>query len=1095
MLAARSFGSFGDAIWTNTAKGLFADHAKRALHRNARTLEWPRSGLVCRSSEEAELRQQLYQRPFWLLFVVFAFLAAPALLAQNAEISGLITDPSGLAVPNAKVAVQSADTAAARAVSSNQQGEYSVPALLPGPYNVMVEANGFKTVRQNGVVVEVDQRARLDFALTIGNNTDTVTVQGSTPLLNTSDASVSTLIGNRFVENMPLNGRSFSSLIDLTPGVVLTPTNSNEQGQFSVNGQRPDANYFVVDGVSANLGNAGNGGPLNQTGASGGLPATSAFGGTSNLVSLDAMQEFRVQTSTFAPEYGRTPGAQISVVTKSGTNAFHGTGFEYFRNDKLDANDWFANRNALARPELRQNDFGGVLGGPLKKEKLFFFGSYEGLRVRQPHVANTYVPSLASRQNAPTLLQPLLNAFPLPNGPDLGNGTAAFSASYSDPSTLNSSGIRVDYLPWQRVTIFGRYSDAPSSLTQRTGGAYTYTDAEEIKYRTQALTLGSNQALTPRLTNEFRFNYSRSRANAFYRLDNFGGAVPPPDSVLYPSGESPQNALALFYADSTPYGISYDEGKLGDNLEQQFNVTDNVSRIVGAHQMKFGLDYRRLSARDGLVPYTVEYVFNSLANVLANTMPEAYVAARAPDTELVFANWSLFAQDAWKAARTLTITYGLRWEYNAAPSSPNGTLPLTVTGVDNLATARPAPVNTPLWHPQKHDFAPRLGVAWQPLPNLVVRAGAGIFYDLGYSVVAGGISASPYAQGKAVLNTSFPLSAAIAAPPSLTTTPPLTYVSVVNPDHVLPRTYEWNAALERVFGKVDVITVTYLGAAGRRLMREDLYLNPNPDFGELKLLSNSADSGYQALQAQFRHRFSHGLQTLLSYTWAHSIDDVSSDANYLNVPLGDSPSERGSSDYDIRHTLSGAVSYDIPAPGSGIWKLIFGSWSTDSIIYVRSAPPVNVVTGHNTFGVLLSTANSVQRPNLVPGVPLWISDPNVAEGRRINKAAFSVPAGPVQGNLGRNALNGFGATEVDLTLRRQFHLRERLSLQARADFFNIFNHPNFGPPVNYMTSPLFGQATQMLGASLGSGGQSGGLNPLYQIGGPRSAQLALKLQF
>ena len=184
-----------------------------------------------------------------------------------------------------------------------------------------------------------------------------------------------------------------------------------------------------------------------------------------------------------------------------------------------------------------------------------------------------------------------------------------------------------------------------------------------------------------------------------------------------------------------------------------------------------------------------------------------------------------------------------------------------------------------------------------------------------------------------------------------------------------------------------------------------------------------------------------------------------------------------------------------PLPAAGIWKSIFGNWSTDSIIYARTAPPVNIVTGQNTFGLYLSAATSVQRPNLVPGVPLWISDPNVAGGKRINKAAFTVPTGPVQGTLGRNVLNGFGATEVDLTLRRQFKLYERLSLQARADFFNLFNHPNFGPPTNYMTSPLFGQATQMLGASLGAGGQTGGLNPLYQIGGPRSAQLALKLMF
>jgi hypothetical protein len=1026
---------------------------------------------------------------------VYLCLTVP-LLAQNAELSGLITDPSGLTVAGARVVVQSADTGATRAVSSNQQGEYSVPALLPGPYNITIEANGFKTVHQNGMVVEVDQRARLDFALTVGSSTESITVQASAPLLNTSDASVSTLIGNQFVENLPLNGRSFSSLIDLTPGVVLTPANLYEQGQFSVNGQRPDANYFLVDGVSANLGTAGSGSGLGQ-GGSGQLPATSAFGGTSNLVSLDALEEFRIQTSTFAPEYGRTPGAQISVVTKSGANTFHGTAFEYFRNDKLDANDWFASRSALARPELRQNDFGGVLGGPIKKDKLFFFGSYEGLLARQPEVADGAVPSLATRQNAPAALQPLLSAFPLPNGPNLGNGTAGFSASYSNPSTLDSSGIRVDYLPWARVTIFGRYSDAPSTLDQRAPGTNTYSTLKDIKYRTQSLTFGTTEALTPRLTNEFRFNYSRSRANSVETLDNFGGGVPPPDSLIYPnpSFASPQDSEFLFYAGS---GLEFTSGKLGDNLQQQFNVTDSVSRIVGAHQLKLGLDYRRLRPEAGIAPYTVQYLFDSLSNVLANTLPEAFITSRAADVQLIFSNWSLFAQDTWKATRTLTITYGLRWEYNAAPSSPNGTLPFTVTQVNNLATMALAPPGTPLWHPQKDDFAPRLGVAWQLDPNLVLRAGGGIFYDLGYAEVADAMSEFPFVQTKVIRNNSFPLSAANAAPAPFATTPPVSAFAVVDPDHVLPRTYEWNAALERTFGKADVLTVTYLGAAGRKLMRTDLYDAPNASFtGEVELMRNDADSSYNALQTQYRHRFSHGLQTLLSYTWAHSIDDASYDAYYLNVPSGDSTSsqERASSDYDIRQTFSGAVSYSVPFPGRGIWKAIFGDWGTDSIVYARSAPPVNVVTGLAPFGPFLSGASSVQRPDLVPGVPLWIANPDVAGGKKINQAAFSIPTGAVQGDLGRNALRGFGATEVDLTLRRQFKVRERLALQARADLFNILNHPNFGPPINYLSSPLFGQSTQMLGASLGSGGQNGGLNPLYQIGGPRSAQLALKLLF
>ena len=990
--------------------------------------------------------------------------------------------------------MENSNTSATRAVSSNDQGEYSVPALLPGPYKITVEANGFKTVHHNGIVLEVDQRARLDFSLTIGSKAETITVEGSAPLLNTSDASVSSVIGNRFVENMPLNGRSFSSLIDLTPGVVLTPANTYEQGQFSVNGQRPDANYFMVDGVSANLGNAGSGGLFYQGGA-GQLPSTNAFGGTSNLVSLDALEEFRIQTSTFAPEYGRTPGAQVSVLTKSGTNAFHGTAFEYLRNDKLDANNWFANAKGIARPELRQNDFGGVFSGPVRKDKLFFFGSYEGLRVRQPQVANTYVPNLASRRNAAAATQPLLNAFPLPNGPDLGNGTAGFAAGYSDPSRLDSSSIRMDYLPAQRITIFGRYSNAPSRFNQRGGGSNEYGNIRNFKYGSQFLTLGSNQSVTPRLTNELRFNYARVTGHAFYTMDNFGGATPPQDSVLYPSFASPESSAFLFLADTVPNGIRFTTGESGNNWQRQINFTDNLSRMMGAHQLKLGLDYRRITSKTGLYAYYLQAVFVSLSNALANTMPLAYVISRNDDVQLAFTNVSIFAQDTWKARRTLTITYGLRWEYNAAPSSPNGTLPSTVTQINNLATMTVAPQGTKLWDAQKHDFAPRLGIAWQVRPNLVFRAGAGIFYDLGYSSVSDGAGAWPYAQQKMLTNKTFPLSAADEEPPPFSTSPPVAYLAAVDPNHVSPRTYEWNASVERSFGKTDVITLTYVGAGARKLMRQDLYNAPNPNFsGEVDIMRNGASANYNALQAQHRHRFDHGLQALLSYTWSHSIDNVSSDAIYANVPAGAS-SDRGSSTYDIRQTFSGAVSYDIPAPGSGIWKSVFGNWSTDSIIYARTAPPVNVVTGQNTFGAFLSAANSVQRPNLVPGVPVWISDSNVAGGKRINKAAFSVPTGPVQGNLGRNVLNGFGATEVDLTLRRQFKLRERLSLQARADLFNIFNHPNFGPPVNYMTSPLFGQATQMLGSSLGAGGLTGGLNPLYQIGGPRSAQFALKLMF
>lgn len=1040
------------------------------------------------------------------LAIILLFLASSALTAsgqtETASIRGSVTDSSGALVPGAVVRLVDVERGLASQVTAGKHGSYSLPNVRPGHYRMEVEKSGFKPIHLNEITVHVQDILEENFKLEVGPASETITVEAGAPLLNTSDASVSTLIDNRFVENIPLNGRSFSSLIDLAPGVVLAPANQFEQGQFSVNGQRPDANYFMVDGVSANLGSP-QGFNFGQGGA-GQLPATSVFGGTSNLVSLDALEEFRIQTSTFAPEYGRTPGAQVSVLTKSGTNTLHGTAFEYLRNNVLDANDWFANHSGLPQPALRQNDFGGVLGGPIMKDKLFFFGSYEGVRVRQPRVANTYVPTLVTRASAPPAVQPLLDAFskPTAGGQDFGNGTAAFIEGYSDPSTLNASSIRIDYLPFQEVTVFARYSDAPSSVSQRGAGNFhrAYNEILHTKNRAQSLTLGSDQAITPRLANDFRFNYSRSRGESFLALDNFGGAAPPPDSALFPSFASSKSGLFSFFGDFNPFGLSFDTGKFATNLQQQINVTDSLSWVIGVHHMKFGFDYRRLNPQEGPLTYQLQYIFGSLTQVLANSVPEAFIGSRTADVQLVISNWSFFAQDTWTVARNLTVTYGLRWDYNAAPSSPNGTPPSTVNQVENLATATLVPAGTPLWRPQKDNFAPRLGLAWQAFPNMVFRAGAGIFYDLGYSDITNAMISFPYVQQKLIFGTAFPLSPSAAAPPPFTTSPPAAVMSVINPNHVLPRTYEWNVAMEHSMGQADVLTLTYLGAAGRELMRKDVFIAPSSIFtGEFDLLSNTGTSSYNALQVQYRHRLSHGLQTLVSYTWAHSIDDVSSDVNFQNVPLGASPAsmERGPSDYDIRHTFSGAVSYDIPGPHKSVLKQVFGSWSTDSIIYARSSLPVNVVTGQNPFGVAagaLSGANSVQRPNVIPGVQFYLSTPGGPCGRIINAAAFTIPVSG-QGDLGRNALGGCDAVQFDTTLRRQFHFTERLALQARADFFNIFNHPNFGSPVNFLSSPQFGQPTQMLSSSLGSGGQSGGLSPLYQIGGPRSIQLALRLQF
>jgi hypothetical protein len=326
----------------------------------------------------------------------------------------------------------------------------------------------------------------------VATATETVTVQAA-PGVVEENAAVGTTVNRQFVENLPLNGRSFHSLITTVPGVNVTVAGSSgalePQGQFSVNGQRDNANYFSVDGVSANIGV--NSAEWLYSSGNGSLPGLSALGGTNSLVSVDALEEFRVVTSSFAPEYGRVPGGQVVIVTRSGSNEIHGSLFDYFRNDVLDANDWFANRAGLPRPALRQNNFGGVLGGPAIKDRLFYFGSYEGLRLRQPVGGVTAVPSDLSRQLAPSGIRPFLSAYPRANGADLGNGAAELSSAFSNSSTLDAASMRLDGRLTDRVGVFGRYNYAVSDAAQRGANGSTVSTRSLIEARTETLTLGS----------------------------------------------------------------------------------------------------------------------------------------------------------------------------------------------------------------------------------------------------------------------------------------------------------------------------------------------------------------------------------------------------------------------------------------------------------------------------------------------------------------------------------------------------------------------------------------------------------------------------
>ena len=1074
-------------------------------------------------------------------------LAPVAAQSASATLSGTVLDPNSAVVPGANITVTEVATGVQRTATTNNQGYFSVPLLKPSTYLLQVEHQGFLTAEVRDIILNVGGERALRIQMKVGDVKETVNITGETPLINESPA-VATVVDRQFVENIPLNGRSFQSLIALTPGVVFTKANSNEQGQFSVNGQRASSNYFTVDGVSANIGTGATTG-FTQSDA-GAQPGLNAFGGTNNLVSVDALQEFRVLTSTFAPEFGRTPGAQVQIVTRSGTNEFRGTLFEYLRNDVFDANDWFANATRQPKPPTRQNDFGGVIGGPLflprfgeggpafwnGKNKTFFFFSYEGLRLRQPQTGITTVPSLNARATAPASMQPFLNAFPRPNGRDLANNFSEFNATFSNPSTLDSTGIRIDHTVNSKLTVFGRYSHAPSETVQRGGNRSLNTLLTGL-VNTQTLTGGATFAITPTIINDFRLNYSRNKGAQVSQLDTFGGAMPPPDSALFPSF-APSGSSTFVFGLTGGTLSSFFVGKPAETVQRQINLVDTITVVTGAHQLKFGVDYRRLFPIFNRQQYSQQAGFNGGVNqALTGRASFAFISSFAGTRFPIITNVSLFGQDTWKLSPRLTLTYGLRWEVNPPPREKNGKDGLAINGIDDpTQLSFVLPQGTPIYKTTYDNFAPRVGAAYL-LSNArgketVLRGGFGIFYDLGTGLAGFGSSfpntISTFLAPAGGL--PFPFDLATAAPPPFPSlTPPInvgsSVVQAVDPNLELPYTYQWNFSVEQSLGPNQTISASYLGAAARRLYYLELLQNSNASFpGSVFVVRNLATSDYNALQLQFQRRLSRGLQALASYTWSKSLDTVSNDSSiFPDVRRVNLDQERGPSDFDVRHAFNAGVTYDIPAPiARGFGNAILRDFSIDTTFTARSATPVNIVTGMAAVGGDSGAASS-SRPNLIPGISLYIYDPAFAGGTRINnivptpaqvaaagcapitptnaKGPFCTPSTNRQGTLGRNALRGFGMWQMDLALRRQFNLTERLKLQVRAEAFNIFNHPNFGDPganfngTNALTSSQFGQSINMLGRSLGSSGVARGFNPLYQVGGPRSMQFALRLQF
>lgn len=1063
---------------------------------------------------------------------IFAAFFAVGVIAQTstATLSGTVSDENNAAVAGATVTVMNTENGVKRTVVTNDNGSFTIPLLQPSTYQVTVQQNNFAPFEANDVILNTNDSRFLNIRLKVGGVAEKVVVEASTVEVNMSP-EVSTVVDQNLVDRMPLNGRTIQNLVALAPGTLpFTASSQANVGQISVNGLRTTQNYMTIDGVSANLYVGTNNSLTSQT--NGVVPGFSQLGTTSNLVSVDALQEFKVQTSNYSAEYGRSPGAQIQLTTRSGTNNYRGTLYEYFRNEKLDANDWFANSGRLGRAPLRHNNFGFTFSGPLPtprfgdkggsyftsgKNRTFFFFSYEGTRIRLPQVLNSVVPAVALRNSANAALRPLFSIFPQPTGPDNANGTTApYIANYSNPQTQDSYALRLDHKITEKISLFGRYSHSPQDSTTLLPVNST---AQSLTGNTRTLTIGLNAAIKPNLTNEFRFNWSRNFAVNSTNFYSTSTTSPPPVSSYLLAPLTNRSQVLFTLAGSLFSIVPQNSG-----LRKQINITDTLTWVKGNHLFKAGIDYRRSPSRQESPDFQLAALFLNAAAVQTATAASFQLSINSPlNTDYSWQNFGAFIQDTWRVSKRLTLDYGVRWDVNPPPDIEPARRYVIVDFVNPIRLAEPgAKLYPTVWN----AFAPRIGAAYRLFDKqgreTVLRGGYGMFYDLGSAAGANSSAFFPFSATKTAANVVFPFSAAVMTPPTIVSTPPYpssnSYLVQYDKDFVLPRVHQWNFAVEQGLGKDQTLSVSYVGNAGRRQLRSGVlapisrvYPIASPDFNantNLTIFSNAPGRGdssdYNAMQVQFTKRGRH-VSSIVNYTWSHAFDTSSTTSNVLSTNFFrvDPRVDRAESSFDRRHVFSMAVTWSLPSVSPDTNKVlnaITRGWSLDGMFQYQTAYPIeiqyrNLQTSNNLGSLLL-------RPDIVEGQPIWI-DNNGPLGRRLNPAAFSIPTVTRQGNMARNRIRVGALWQPDVALSRTFAFSERIKLRFKAEAFNVVNHPMFASPVTLMgtknangsftANTQFGTFDRMLNRT--PAGEGIALSSLYAPGGPRSIQLSARLSF
>ncbi len=1025
-------------------------------------------------------------------------LAAVWLRAQDSSsLSGSVIDPSGAFVPGARLTLFEPAKRITKYATTNDGGLFSFDGLVAGDYSITVTKEGFKDMRVDQVRLTIRDTRNVRLRMEINPaSTSSVTVTAQLEGLS-ADISTGTSLDGKTVRDLPINGRDVQSLVRLAPGIVSGGGPGGND--INANGLRANTNYFTVDGVSANTGiNAGGGGggllglALGLTSGTGSSTGQSATGQSSNLITMDAMQEIRVQTSAFAPEFGRSPGAQVSISSRGGGNSYHGSLFGYFRNQRFNANDWFANQAGLDRAPMRQNNFGGVLGGRIIPNRTYFFASYESNNVLAPQTSFVPVPDNAIRTAAPANLRRYLNAFPRANGSSLGANAAQFTAAYSNPSEMQSASLRLDHTIRSNMTMFLRYALTPSTSTRRGGGLSSVNTVSDVSNKNHTLTGSWMWARSETSTNDLRVNYTDASAKSSSVMDDFGGAVPLTLASLLPASVDPEKAVYSLQI----FGLGgYSLGQGAANSQKQINIVDAYSRSSGTHQYKMGLDWRRLMPTYNQQPYSAAFTFNGLSgatgSLLSGQASNAIVSSTVGTQYPLFSNFSAYWQDTWKATDRTTVTYGLRWDVNPAPGVRQGEKPLAISGGELTQDA-------PLYGTRWYNFAPRFGVAYQmddtPNAEMMFRGGFGFFYDIGYGSSTSTFGGAPYANVRQLTQANFPLASADLNPPVLPPSPPYGQVSTASEGLLSPRIYQWQMAVERFFGRRQSLEVGYVGTKGTRLMRQETtpYFSDG-DVSLLRLTANGASSDYHGLNVQYRRRLASNFQTNLTYTWSHSIDSASTDFGQpgFAIVLG---GDRADSNFDVRQNFSATGSYRLPGTEASWLKPLTNHWWTDFVVTARTGLPFDIqsqTTTTNTtsssqprfFGQVRPTYN---------GKPIYVEDPNAPGGKKLNKDAFTTSSSFAQGNLGRNSIRGFGMNQVDFTLRRDIVPREGTRLQIRLEAYNLLNHANFANPSPNeganLASSNFGIASRMLNSGLGG-------TSIYSSGGPRTMQAVLRLEF